>query len=180
MILKESPSQTAGPYVHIGCTPKTAGLERQSTDIELGEIVASGGETIELDVTIVDGAGDVVRDALIEIWQAGPDGGFTPTETFKNWGRKASNLQTGLARFQTVKPGRVDGQAPHILVWIAARGINVALTTRIYFPDEDNSVDPVNALADSRFATLVAHKTQTGYAHTIYLQGENETVFFDV
>ena len=178
--LKESPSQTAGPYVHIGCVAQTAGLEPRGMGPQLGANTMHDGAMITLDITVLDGAGDLVKDALLEIWQASPDGGDDASDTRKNWGRQATDLQTGLARFETVKPAPAYGQAPHVLVWIAARGINLALTTRIYFPDETNAGDPVIDLAAGRAETLIATKTQTGYAHTIRLQGRQETVFFDV
>ncbi|MDX8354002.1 protocatechuate 3,4-dioxygenase subunit alpha [Cognatiyoonia sp. IB215182] len=181
MALKESPSQTAGPYVHIGCAPKAAGLEPRGMGEPLGEnMVPVGGERVTLDIKVFDGEGAPVKDALIEIWQAGPDGRYAPSSRFQNWGRQPSDLSTGVAQFKTLKPGASGDQAPHILVWIVARGINLGLTTRIYFPDEDNSTDPVFALAGERAETLLAIQTDTGYAHTIRLQGENETVFFDV
>ena len=167
--LRESPSQTAGPYVHIGCVPQTAGLERRGNGAQLGE---NPGEGVTLDITVLDGAGEPVRDALIEIWQAGAgtDG----------WGRAATDLETGVARFVTRKPEASERQAPHLLVWIAARGINLALSTRVYFPDEDNEGDPVLQLAGARADTLMAARTNAGYAHVIRLQGPEETVFFDV
>lgn len=180
MALKESPSQTAGPYVHIGCAPQTAGLEQRKFGPELGRKMVLDGTPMTLDIVVLDGAGETVRDALVEIWQVGRDGSYVPSKTFRNWGRQLADLKTGQIHFETLKPASIDGQAPHILVWIAARGINLALTTRIYFPDEDNSSDPVHALAGARFETLVAKPTKQGYTHTIHLQGENETVFFDV
>ncbi|MEM7733199.1 MAG: protocatechuate 3,4-dioxygenase subunit alpha, partial [Pseudomonadota bacterium] len=130
--LKESPSQTAGPYVHIGCVPQTAGLEPRAMGPQLGgQMVRDAAlEAMTLDITVLDGAGDLVRDTLIEIWQAGPDGSYGPSEAFSHWGRQATDLKTGLARFTTCKPGAAEGQAPHILLWIVARGINLGLTTR--------------------------------------------------
>ena len=148
---KESPSQTAGPYVHVGCVPQTAGLEQRGMGPQLGaDMFATAAKSIplSLDITVVDGDGVSVKDALIEIWQAGPDGQYKPGNGFLNWGRQATDLDTGVAQFNTLKPAACYGQAPHILVWIAARGINLALTTRIYFPDEDNTVDHVLALAE--------------------------------
>ncbi|MEM1065234.1 MAG: protocatechuate 3,4-dioxygenase subunit alpha [Pseudomonadota bacterium] len=181
MALKETPSQTAGPYVHIGCLPRTAGLAPGALGPELGGVMVQEGDArMSLEITVLDGAGDCVKDALIEIWQAGPDGRYAPTAGFRNWGRQATDLATGVARFETLKPGLNGPQAPHILVWIAARGINLALATRIYFPDTDTSSDAIFALAGARASTLVATETATGYAHTIRLQGENETVFFDI
>ncbi len=181
--LKESPSQTAGPYVHIGCTPQMAGLEARAMGPQLGERMVLGsptGDRITLDLHVFDGAGDAVTDALIEIWQPTPQGQFTGDDQFCNWGRQATDLTSGQAVFQTLKPGAPVGQAPHILVWIVARGIGLGLTTRIYFPDEDNADDPVLALAGDRAATLIARKTAGGYAHAVHLQGPSETVFFDV
>lgn len=178
----ESPSQTAGPYVHIGCKPQTSGLEKRTLGDELGnQMVTEGfeGERITLDLEIFDGAGDQVKDALVEIWQADISGTYDGTNGFTHWGRQAADFETGKIHFETAKPGAVGEQSPHILVWIVARGINLGLTTRIYFPD-DTSSDPVLKLAGDRASTLISEKTQTGYAHTIYLQGEEETVFFDV
>lgn len=179
---KESPSQTAGPYVHIGCVPQTAGLEPRAFGAQLGSkmVFERSEATIDLDIMVWDGAGELVKDALIEIWQRGPNGEPTPSNRFSNWGRQATDLNTGVARFQTRKPATPKGQAPHILIWIVARGINLGLTTRLYFPDEDNTADPVFQLAGDRATTLVAIKTATGYAHKIHLQGAEETVFFDV
>ena len=84
---------------------------------------------------------------------------------------------------RTVKPGRVGGQAPHIALWIVARGINTGLQTRIYFEDEDNDTDPVLSRIEqrNRVETLIARKTGNGaYRFDIYLQGEKETVFLDM
>ena len=180
---KESPSQTAGPYVHIGCTPTSCGLEKRGFGEEFGTSMFNEsykGDRILLDVQIFDGAGDPVKDGLVEIWQSGPNGQFHGTKGFENWGRQATHYETGRVGFETLKPGKQFHQSPHILVWIAARGINLGLMTRIYFEDEDNSYDPVFQLSGSRASTLVAKKTETGYTHEIYLQGDKETVFFDV
>lgn len=179
----ETPSQTAGPYVHIGCKPQTSGLEKRTLGDELGtQMITEGftGERITLDLEIFDGAGDQVKDALVEIWQADKSGKYNGTKGFTHWGRQAADFETGKIHFETVKPGAVGKQSPHILVWIVARGINLGLTTRIYFPDDDISFDSVLKLAGARAATLISEKTKTGYAHKIYLQGEGETVFFDV
>lgn len=181
--LKESPSQTAGPYVHIGCVPRTAGLEPRSMGPQLGAVMVSDGNSsvpVTLDILVEDGGGEPVKDALIEIWQAGPDGSYGTTQGFAGWGRQGTDLETGVARFETLKPAAAQDQAPHILVWIVARGINLGLTTRIYFPDEDNAGDPVLSLAGERAQTLMATPSGSGYAHVIRLQGPKETVFFDV
>ncbi|EBA14034.1 protocatechuate 3,4-dioxygenase, alpha subunit [Roseobacter sp. CCS2] len=143
-------------------------------------MVSEGRDSLTLCIKLLDGDDAPVKDALIEIWQADPSGNYTPSDTFRNWGRQASDLSTGIARFETLKPGRNGDQAPHILVWLVARGINLGLTTRIYFPDEDNTSDPVFALAGARADTLIATQTVDGFEHIIRLQGGNETVFFDV
>ena len=81
--------------------------------------------------------------------------------------------------------------APHINVWIVARGINLGLNTRIYFSDEAeaNANDAVLNLIEweQRRQTLVAERLDRRldsgaavYRFDIRLQGENETVFFDV
>lgn len=181
--LKEAPSQTAGPYVHIGCVPTFAGLDNMYDGVDLGAHMVTGtplGQQIELSIKVHDGEGELLKDAMIEIWQAGPDGTFGPTDGFTHWGRQPTDADSGLAIFQTLKPAGPQDQAPHILVWIAARGINMALTTRIYFPDEDNMDDHVFKLAGERASTMVAEKTQNGYQHSCVLRGDNETVFFDV
>lgn len=181
--LKESPSQTAGPYVHIGCVPSFAGLKAMYGGQDPGATMISGdpaGERVILTMRILDGDGDLLRDALVEVWQPGPDGTFGPTEGFAHWGRQPTDADTGDVTFQTLMPGAPPGQTPHILVWIAARGINLALTTRIYFPGLDNARDPVFSLAGDRANTLLATQCDGGFHHTIRLQGAKETVFFDV
>lgn len=180
--LKESASQTAGPYVHIGCVPSFAGLTDMYGGRDPGAKMITGdpaGERITLTGRVFDGAGAPVTDGLLEIWQAGPDGRFDGAG-FAGWGRQPTDAQTGAYTFETLKPGAVGNQAPHILIWIVARGINLGLTTRVYFPDEANDTDPVFSLAADRAATLLAQKTATGYHFDIHLQGPKETVFFDV
>ncbi|MBF9037264.1 protocatechuate 3,4-dioxygenase subunit alpha [Rhodobacterales bacterium LSUCC0246] len=180
---KESASQTAGPYVHIGCVPTFAGLEGMYGGKDLGNTMITGnptGKRITLCLRVIDAAGEPMTDAMIEAWQPGPEGSFGPTEGFNHWGRQPTHAETGEAIFKTLMPGAPTGQTPHILLWIAARGINMALITRVYFPENDNAADPVFAIAGERAATLVAEKTDNGYVHTIHLQGDHETVFFDV
>ena len=197
--LKESPSQTAGPYVHIGCTPNFSGIEIYGGD--LGASMKTGpvqGQEITLHGTVYDGTGAPLREAMVEIWQADAAGLFpSANETrgqadpnFTGWGRAPSNMETGEFVFETVKPGTVpwpDGrmQAPHISAWVVARGINIGLQTRIYFEDEAeaNAADPILTRIEhqSRVPTLLATKTGDGdYRFDIHLQGPNETIFFDI
>ncbi|WP_201742268.1 protocatechuate 3,4-dioxygenase subunit alpha [Mangrovicoccus ximenensis] len=197
--LKESPSQTAGPYVHIGCVPTFAGLEGVYPE-DLGAKMITGdakGERITLKGRVIDGSGTPLRDVMVEAWQADADGLFnSPAETrgtadpaFTGWGRQPGDGETGVYTFETVKPGRVpfpDGrlQAPHITLWIVARGINLGLMTRCYFEDETeaNAEDPILARVEHkvRIPTLMAKREGDTYTFDIHLQGDNETIFFDV
>ncbi len=197
--LKETPSQTAGPYVHIGLAPGAAGFDIYER--ELGWDIAgpnAAGERIRVEGTVFDGTGAPVKDVLIEAWQANAAGFYAHRESsgdveqgFRGWGRVITDFDTGLWGFDTVKPGPVAGQngtqqAPHINLWIVARGINIGLNTRLYFSDEDNSADPVLNLVeqDHRRQTLIAHRHEMAdgvvYKFDITLQGDAETVFFDI
>jgi protocatechuate 3,4-dioxygenase alpha subunit len=194
--LKESPSQTAGPYVHIGALPNFAGIDGVY-DEDLGQRMVLGavrGEQITLRGTVYDSTGAALRDAMVEIWQADAAGLYAGQDgadpAFAGWGRQAGDMETGAFAFETVKPGAVsfrDGrmQAPHVSVWIVARGINLGLQTRIYFADEEeaNAADPILARIEhrDRIATLMARPEGQGvYRFDIRLQGENETIFFDI
>ena len=195
-LLKETASQTAGPYVHIGCTPNfsdIAGLYKEDlgSNLKLGNVK---GTEITIKGKIYDGDGNPLLDAMIEIWQADADGFYNSNSeadsTFTGWGRCASNMETGEFQFHTIKPGQAaylngDLQAPHITFWIVARGINIGLHTRMYFADEaaKNQNDPLlQSIRDqNRVATLLAHATQADvYQFDIRLQGSNETIFFDI
>ena len=194
--LNESPSQTAGPYVHIGCAPNFCGIGMyEGADFATDMInKATLGERITITGTITDGDDALVKDALLEIWQADANGVYASPEdggevdpNFTGFGRCPTNLDTGIYRFETVKPGVTKfndnrDQAPHITMWIVARGINLGLQTRIYFPDEDNSRDPLlSAVPDDRRQTMIATKTGDGeYQFNIRLQGTDETVFLDI
>ena len=189
-VLKETPSQTAGPYVHIGTVPAAAGLPVRSQErLDVLAGADAEGEKIRIEGVVHDGAGDIVRDAVVELWQADSDGRFGASG-FPGWGRAACDFETGEWSFETVKPGptpAADGrpQAPHVNLLIFARGINIHLHTRMYFPDEEaaNADDPVLASVGSPALrrTLIATAEGAGrYRFTIHLQGEHETVFFDV
>jgi len=203
--LPETPSQTAGPYVHIGLIPRQAGFDIFENN--LGEDMlgpGTRGERIRVEGRILDGAGAPVRDALVELWQANAAGRYAhPADrqegkpldpTFRGWGRTGTDFETGLWAFGTVKPGPVAGRhghrpmAPHLNLWIVARGINLGLATRMYFGDEQaaNAADPVLNMIEppARRHTLIARREQRDggavYVFDIRLQGEGETVFFDV
>ncbi|KUQ16819.1 protocatechuate 3,4-dioxygenase subunit alpha, partial [Klebsiella aerogenes] len=144
-----------------------------------------------------------VRDVLLELWQANADGRYNHPDdrqqnkaldpNFRGWGRTCSDFASGVWRFQTIKPGAVVGRdgrimAPHLNLWVVARGINIGLNTRMYFADEQaaNEQDPVLNLIEweVRRQTLIAQREVRGdevvYRFDIYLQGDKETVFFDI
>ena len=194
-LLRETASQTAGPFVHIGLALEIAGFESRADEIwqDLAKEGAEG-EHIELVGRVYDGNGDLVRDALIEIWQADSQGNyianFDNKKPFSGFGRSACAVD-GDFHFNTIKPGQVDfdgkPMAPHINIAVFARGINIHLQTRAYFDDEQAANDNCPILngipSDVRRKTLVAVK-ETGegkprYRFDIYLQGDGETVFFD-
>lgn len=199
--LKETPSQTAGPYVHIGLAPGAAGFDIYRT--ELGWDIAgpnAAGERIRVEGVVIDGTGSPIKDVLLEVWQANasgiyahPEGGGAVEEGFRGWGRVITDFDTGEWGFDTIKPGRAMGRdgrlmAPHINLWIVARGINLGLNTRIYFSDEEtaNAEDPVINLIEweRRRATLIAKRGEKRglpvYRFDIKVQGQDETVFFDI
>jgi len=202
--LPETPSQTAGPYVHIGLIPAQAGFEIFANNFT-GDIVtpSTKGERILIEGRVFDGAGHITKDVLIETWQANAAGRYNhPADrqdkaldgSFRGWARTGTDFETGVYTIRTIKPGSVAGRrgrkamAPHVNFWIAARGINIGLATRMYFGDEDaaNAEDPVLNIIEQpeRRKTLIAPKSvrdgKTVYTFDIYLQGERETVFFDV
>ena len=202
--LPETPSQTAGPYVHIGLIPAQAGFEIFANNFT-SDIAGPGvkGERIVIEGHVFDGAGHATKDVLIEAWQANAAGRYNhPADrqdkaldsSFRGWARTGTDFETGIYTIRTIKPGSVAGRkgrkamAPHVNFWIAARGINIGLATRMYFGDEDaaNAEDPVLNIIEQpeRRKTLIAPKSvrdgKAVYTFDIYLQGERETVFFDV
>lgn len=198
--LKESASQTAGPYVHIGLAPGAAGFK--TFDQELGQVIAAEGvpgERIRIEGLVLDGLGAPVKDVLLEVWQADANGIYPHPEDprssevasgFRGWGRIITDFDTGLWSFETIRPGATPGragkvQAPHISFWLVSRGINIGLHTRMYFP-QDSTQHAADTVLNSvehavRRQTMIA--TQTGpttYRFNIRLQGDGETVFIDV
>ena len=182
-----SASQTVGPFFNFGLTVNSA----------LGTLAGEGadGERIWLKIRVTDGAGSPTPgDSMIELWQADARGRYAhpmdPRATeadpnFRGFGRLETDVN-GVCTFQTVKPGPVDGaSAPHINVAVFARGLLKQLHTRIYFAGEPrNATDPVLALVpEERRATLLANPIPgeaNRWSIEIRLQGEAETVFFEV
>jgi protocatechuate 3,4-dioxygenase, alpha subunit len=186
--LDPTPSQTVGPFFHIGL-PARATSELVPPD---------HADAVRIVGTVFDGNGEPVNDALLEIWQADRAGRYAhPEDTreeipredgFKGFGRCATDAD-GRFAFVTVKPGPVPApgrgmQAPHIDVSVFARGLLKRLVTRVYFPDEAeaNDADPVlSAIADPQArSTLVAREEDGALRFDIRLQGERETAFFSV
>ena len=184
--LGSTPSQTVGPFLSIGMTWQDGAFA--VADGTPGAFWIRG--------RVLDGAGEPVTDAVVESWQADPDGRFDHPDDprgavtrpgFRGFARSATGPD-GTYAIWTVKPGRVpDGaaglQAPHLAVSVLARGLLDRVVTRIYFADETEanaSDDVLVSLPDPGRATLLATPSADGYAHDIVLQGDHETVFFDL
>ncbi|MFE3000688.1 protocatechuate 3,4-dioxygenase subunit alpha [Nocardia sp. NPDC059246] len=182
-LFEATPSQTVGPYLHIGLSWPDG---RYVVPVRTRESFWIRGH-------VFDGAGEAVPDALVETWQADPSGRFEhpddphpAEEKWRGFGR--SDTVSGNFAIRTVMPGALHGyggvqQAPHIDVSVFARGLLHRLVTRIYFPhfETANAADPVlTALEPDRRQTLIAVPEYGGYTFDIHLQGERETVFFDV
>ena len=192
-----TPSQTVGPYFKYGLTPNG---EYAWNDAFTNNLVTSdtSGERIRVEGKVFDGDGAVVPDCMLEIWQADAQGRFSdpqdkralPNSSFRGFGRCGTDAKGGYF-FDTIRPGIVpdpDGkpQAPHLLLAVFARGMLLHLYTRIYFDGEAaNASDPVLALVppDRRSTLIAARNGGAGnavYSLDIHLQGDNETVFFEV
>lgn len=189
--MKQTPSQTVGPFYAIGLTNRKMNV--LTTD-------ATQGQRIRIEGRVFDGDGKPVPDAMVEIWQANAYGRYHHPEdkqekpfdpSFVGWGRSGTDEDGGFS-FETIKPGPVPGpgdrvQAPHINVVVFARGMLVHAFTRIYFSDEPaNADDPVLKLIknQARRSTLIAQREERDgkriYRFDIHLQGKDETVFFDM
>jgi protocatechuate 3,4-dioxygenase, alpha subunit len=167
--LEPTPSQTAGPFFSFGLRPASQ---------------LSGGD-LRITGRVLDGAGEPVNDALVEIWQADAEGRY---DGGSGWTRCGTDAE-GRYSFATVKPGPVPGpdgraQAPHLTLLVFARGLLKPVLTRMYFPDEQeaNAVDPVLAgIADPEDrARLVAEPENGALRFDVLLQGERQTPFFTV
>jgi protocatechuate 3,4-dioxygenase alpha subunit len=200
-----TPSQTVGPFFAYGLTPegrcdwKPNDIYRWKNTVESNIVTPDvSGERIRIEGKVLDGDGAPINDAMIEIWQADAQGRYAhprdnralPNATFKGFGRSATDKQ-GVYAFETVRPGAVPGpngnqQAPHIVVCIFSRGMLRQIYTRLYFSDEKaNDSDPILSIVPAeRRGTLIAKREGNGnpplYRFDIRVQGENETVFFDI
>jgi len=196
LTLKQTPSQTVGPFFAFGLTAPQYGYPHDG--IASAEIAGDSvpGERIEITGQVLDGAGAPIVDAMIEIWQADSEGryahpadGRPSNQNFRGFGRFGTGTEADSGfRFRTIKPGSVDGlQAPHLNVIVFMRGLLSHAYTRIYFSDEDpmNTRDPVlRSVAEERRSTLIARRDEAAatplYRFDIHMQGDDETVFFDV
>ena len=200
-----TPSQTVGPFFAYGLAPHNRCDWKPNPGYDWKETVGADlvtpdltGQCIHIEGSVLDGDGKPINDAMIEIWQADAQGRYAhargekprPNAKFTGFGRSATD-KAGVYSFDTVKPGVVPGpdgkpQAPHIVVCIFSRGMLRQIYTRIYFADEAaNDADPILMLVPGeRRGTLIAHKAIRGelpvYRFDIRVQGENETVFFDI
>ena len=182
-----TPSQTIGPFFHDALI-----------DEDRSELVAPDHPSmIRIEGTVYDGAGDVVPDAMVEIWQANPAGRYNDPkddredlplgpETFSGFGRSAT-VDGGKFYFVTLKPGALPGprgqaQAPHIWVSVFARGLLKRAVTRLYFPEEEeaNQSDPVlSSIEDPELRRTLIVVDEGGFLRfDIRLQGDNQTLFF--
>ncbi len=185
--LELTPSQTIGPFFAYALTPRAYGGKELATEQVATEGVA--GERIRIEGVVYDGDGVPVGDAMIETWQADAEGRFNAAGNagFTGFGRAETNAE-GAYFIETVRPGALPGpngamQAPHLTISVFARGLLIRLATRVYFDGEPgNAGDPVLALVpQERRATLIAKRGADGvYRFDVRLQGEGETVFFDV
>ena len=188
MRLKQTPSQTIGPFFHFAL------LEEDQSKL----VSPDHPSAIRIGGTVYDGAGEVVPDAMLEIWQANAAGRYAHPEdaredlpldeNFSGFGRCGTDAE-GRFELVTIKPGPVPGpdgrlQAPHISISVFARGLLKRLATRIYFPGEEaaNAADPVlSSIEDEDLrSTLVARAVDGGLRFDVYLQGDRQTAFFDV
>jgi protocatechuate 3,4-dioxygenase alpha subunit len=177
--LDQTPSQTIGPFFHFSL-PWRGGEDLAGPN--------PAGRVIKISGRVLDGAGEPVSDALLEIWQADPAGAYRGTDGFIGFGRCPTNAE-GRYRFRTLLPGRAPApggglQAPHLAMSVLGRGLLRRLATRVYFEDgEGNAEDAILALVPAeRRPTLIATRGDGpgDYRFDIVLQGERETVFFDV
>ncbi|MDH2433572.1 protocatechuate 3,4-dioxygenase subunit alpha [Pokkaliibacter sp. MBI-7] len=196
--LKETPSQTVGPYFAYGLTPRQYGYPLPP--ITSGKLASdkTQGAAIEIVGQVFDGAGNTVDDAMIEIWQANSSGRFAhPADQreeraldpeFKGFGRMGTGTLPGNHfQFETIKPGSIEeGHAPFINVIVLMRGLLIHSYTRLYFEDEAaaNAQDPIlSQVPEGRRHTLVAKRVDSPYGvryrFDIRMQGDNATVFFD-
>lgn len=166
---KQTPSQTVGPYFAYGLTAERSGYPFSQW---IGSKTSSS-DHVSLTGRVLDGEGQAISDAMVEIWQS------EHSELLR-----AGTDDNGRYEFTIARPNISVGMVPSLLVTVFMRGLSSHVFSQLYFPDfeDQNDQDPTfSAVPAARRSTLIARKSgHHGYAHDIYMQGENETVFFDL
>ena len=187
-ILDETPFQTAGPFLHIGCMPNKIKINNLYKN-DLGEVPFKNKNEIEMitiEGSVFDGNGIALDDVMLETWQCDENGQFFEDNGFA---RFIPDKLTKQFKLFTVKPGQVENldrknQSPHICLSISSRGLNMNLNTRIYFEGDDLINDPILSMiknSKGNIDSLVAKKIKKNiYVFNVFLQGNKETVFFDI
>lgn len=187
-ILDETPFQTAGPFLHIGCMPNKIKINNLYKN-DLGEVPFKNKNEIEMitiEGSVFDGNGITLDDVMLETWQCDENSQFFEDNGFA---RFIPDKLTKKFKLFTVKPGQVKNldsknQSPHICLSISSRGLNMTLNTRIYFEGDDLINDPILSMIKNNkgnIDSLVAKKIKKNvYAFDVFLQGDKETVFFDI
>jgi protocatechuate 3,4-dioxygenase alpha subunit len=172
----QTPSQTVGPYFAYGLTPEQYGYDFKS--LATPDLVEDphAEDVITILGQVMDGEGSIITDAMVEIWQH--------DQTTQRFGRCGTGTdKENRFIFRTVKPQPVEGHAPFLSVILFMRGQLIHSYTRIYFSDEmelNEKDETFLSVPESRRASLIAQKKGSVYEFNIYMQGEKETVFFDV
>ena len=187
-ILDETPFQTAGPFLHIGCMPNKIKINNLYKN-DLGEVPFKNKNEIEMitiEGSVFDGNGITLDDVMLETWQCDENSQFFEDNGFA---RFIPDKLTKKFKLLTVPPGQVEtlygkNQSSHICLSISSRGLNMTLNTRIYFEDDDLINDPILSTIKNNkgnIDSLVAKKIKKNvYAFDVFLQGDKETVFFDI
>ena len=187
-ILDETPFQTAGPFLHIGCMPNKIKINNIYKN-DLGEVPFKNKNEIEMitvEGSVFDGNGIALDDVMLETWQCDENGQFLE---YNGFARFIPDKLTKQFKLFTVKPGQVQSlngknQSPHICLSISSRGLNMTLNTRIYFEGDDLINDPILSMIKNNkgnIDSLVAKKIKKNiYVFNVFLQGNKETVFFDI
>ena len=187
-IVDETPFQTAGPFLHIGCLPNLININGIfKEDLGLSPFANHNiDDFISITGSVFDGNGDALDDIMLETWQSDEKGNYLSDNGFA---RFVPDIATKKYRLSTIKPGfvrNINGiiQSPHILFSISSRGLNMNLNTRMYFEDDDLDKDPLLCYIKkkrSNISSLVAKKiSENCYQFDIFLQGDKETIFLDI
>jgi|TARA_B110000444_G_scaffold188592_1_gene177928 protocatechuate 3,4-dioxygenase alpha subunit len=186
-IYDETPFQTAGPFLHIGCLPNSIGIKNIfKKDLGINPFERKfESNFITISGSVFDGNGEALDDIMLETWQCDENGYFFNDQGFARFVPDPINKKFVL---KTLKPGvvkEVDGkyQSPHISMSISSRGINMTLNTRIYFEDDDIKNDPLLSSIEQkdRIHTLIAKKdSKNKFTFDVFLQGVKETIFLNI